>query len=71
MQTHARRVRCAHHTVHANAVHSHAAHVHAAHAPIKHAHVMHAHIVPNTLYVRINSDTPTGAVLPKPVFCVD
>jgi hypothetical protein len=61
------------HTVHAYAVHVHAAHAHVMHAHIIYGHVMyahavHAHAVHSRFYVIINSDMPTAAILPKPVF---
>ncbi len=49
------------------AVHAHAVHDHAAHTHLMHAYAVHVNMVHSKVYMLINSDMPTIAIVSKPV----
>jgi hypothetical protein len=49
-------------------VHGNIMHAHIIHGLVMDAYAVRAHTVHRMLYVRINSDMPTAAIGPKPVY---
>jgi hypothetical protein len=43
-------------------------HAHIIYGHVIYIHAVHAHTVHSRFYVRINSDIPTAAIVPEPVF---